>query len=1297
MEINKRLILNRTPKDMPYGSICSAKNMMTDDTGSFLTNDIGFKESFNVHHEWVEGDDVYLYREIIVGVIPCNNELIIFTYNPDKYTSHIYRKPDNVSINYFNRETYIVNTVWNWSGGKLCGTYTYNYKGELIIAVGEYDCPGDVKIPLKSWNLDSNSEFQTYNIEENIPVYNSSYSVKTNGSLVCGVYTFFIRFKIDEFNYTKWFQITGDINITQEAQSKKYSHQYLYRGDLADYIELESFTVNSNNISNKGIVVKITILGDNFSNFQLGYIIKRNDDISGRIQGEYYITQQEQNIPVVNNNHIEEISVDKFLENPHQFFNVKNIINYNNRLYISNYEEYPIIDLGDFAKNNTRISISGEQPNRRNDEPLRDENTSKIWNITFSIYQMRSYRPYDILNTGVSISDVQADENGYVSSTDKNKIISLISRYLKLLIIEGAPIGWNDEGIATNLYLFIQSATIYNNSGTACLVKKINSSDREYPPNLGWNFVIPDYRIKITGTTALDLDLIIEYEENGVTKEYSLLRKNGEHLSIIGYLNSDLIYFGNGHSYTDFNPTIKEGNQIQDDIRISIETAYYRNDDDPEEDDDDPSESGGEVKQAGINVRTLYPYQKYNFFIHYIRKDGSFTLGFPISDEFKHYKLSDDNTVIIPKVSASKPGEDYIGYFITYEDVESTVDCVRITHAEGEAGEDKSIEFTNSKYLFDLDNIRGNKLYIDGTEYNIQGEIKYIENRLTFNHLKAVLDDTETETIEGGKTAYFVKVINNIYRNKSKVLYRLTRNIYYWDVDIKEYDYLPAFYSAQLMLLYVKSSQNDSAKEVIIDPANSFVMGLNFDEVTQDGRTTYQAKWISIPMYSDVPTEAMSIKEDFQQAAATLTYQDSQDNSVTKLRINSLVSPDKLHDLLELKSAYRAKPSKSYTNFNINNIYKFDKTIYRSDVISDESLENNFRNFEIDNYKNILENKGKIINIVGIGLYFIVHTEQSIFVFDRTPKLTSRSQLDIPDVFDIDYQDITPSNEGFGGLTEKEEAILTKNGYIWFDKTNKMLLNFENGKIDILSSDINNFLKNIDVRYIRFAEDIIYNRLIICIYIGELNKATTLSYNFNTKSFISAHDYKFTHNFRTSNKSYVFNTVSAEKLYEFDKNSKVDYKGLYDDCLGFYDYGIGKSYIDIIFNKDYFTVKSLRSIRYCLSTIGEYIGPKPPEEELDRKFSGDNIRVYSDETDSGDLDIKVDKNKINDLDKYNLPYYEKGYWNFNNFRNGLNIEGHSKNADDLSLIYGKYIVVRFIFNNDNNIKFDGVEANFDKY
>ena len=1331
MEINKRLILNRTPKDMPYGSICCAKNMMVDDTGSFLTNDIGFKVAVDLSKE----DGHSFFYENIVGVIPCNNEIVIFTQSWTKEDCYIYRKPDNVTINWDNREQYKVDTFWRWNGGKITGTYTYNYKGELIIAVGEYDCPGGLKVPLKCWNLDNNNKSQTYNIEENIPEYDSSYSLNTIGNLICGVYTFFIRFKIDEYNYTRWFQITGDINIIQESQSKRYSHQYLNANDeLATPINLPSFEVNSNGISNKNIVITIKFSGGEFDKFQLGYIIKRNSDISCRIQGEYNVSQEKQEISIVNNSFIKEYSVDKILENPNQFFNVKNIINYNNRLYIANYEEHPIEDLSDFASNNTTISVS---ENVENNAP-RLRSTNKIWTITFNLEQfMNNSISPNKTDKGLTIASILTDSDGYVIGDSKQNLIDFLSNYLVILSPYWPDKKWSVGSGDVNFFWCIQKADDNTNNGTICIAKKIISS----PESLYWywNLNIPTYNLKIIGTTVNDLDIIVEYDDNGTIKTWSILRTNNERSCVLGYLDKDYMYFGNGYSHTRLDPNIQPGHNMPDDIRFSIANVYYRTEGTPGGNDDEPGESGGEVAEVGVNTRTLHPYQKYNFFIHYIRKDGSYTLGFPINKEVRSYKIATDisgASVIIPKFKASKPEGDYVGYFISYEDIESTVDCIYITGLET-VDNNKKISFTNAKYIFDIDSIRGNKLFINDTEYTIvSGSIEYIENRLTYNHVKAILNDSSALVIDdSSKVAYYIKNIETIYNNKSKILYRLSKNIYKWDEEIEDKDYLPAFYTSQIIVKYTNDSNTELAKELIIDPANSFVTGFVF--TNNDSRTTYNIFINSIPMYSNYPIQAMSIKEDFQQAAVTLKYKyNGSYADDPKLRVNTVVSPDKLHDLLELKEAYKAKPSKSYTNFNVDNIYKFDKTIYRSDVISDESLVNGFRNFEINNYKNILENKGKIVNIIGIGLYLIVHTEQSIFVFDRTPKLTSKSQLDIPDTFDVDYQDMMPSNEGFGGLLDKEESILTKNGYVWFDRVNKIIFNFENGKVNVISGDINNFIKNLNIIKIRFAEDIIYNRLLICIYVQTTNQSTiTLSYNFNTKSFISIHDYKFTHNFRTSNKSYILGETSySYTLYEFDNTVKVDYKGLKIDSDAFFPYYTvpsgelytAKSYIDIIFNKNYFDIKQVDSIRYILSKIIGNVYPyKITEEQLERHYSGNELKIYTDETDSGELDIEVDSSKINKLDDYKHPYYDKGCWNLNYFRNkistpitveelttdaqklGTNVEKyieansydqtHLTASDSRSLIYGKYIVVRFIFNNNVNVKLEGVDINTNKY
>lgn len=1369
MEIIKRLILNKTPKDMPYGSMSCAKNMMVDDTGSFLTNESSLDATFTCNS-----------GERIVGVIPCNDEIVIFTYKPaDDNTpaeSHIYRKKDIGSPVEVGSNGHRVN--WQYTPNtKITGSFTYNYKGELIIAFSEYTEDGSTNLPMKSLNLDNFDSVQSYAIEEEIPQYTSGSYIVTNGSLVCGVYTFFVRFKLDDINYTKWFQVSGDINITQPALSKKYVHKYLSPSGSSNELQTATagtFNVNTNKTSNKSIVVSLVFGASKLSKLQLGYIIKRNSDVAGRLQGEYDITQNaELKISVPNNRYVEEISVDSFLENPHQFFNVKNIINYNNRLYIANYKEYPVINHSTEALQ-TLISVASLnraniRGNRTATVTRSGNNTNIVWNFNLTVLQHSYLRQDGWTETRIlNFANIITDEDGYVS--DPTGFINQIAVILKSKCVHSStPDLWGSSKL--NYYWFLQLPNNNSVNGAICIAKHIN--DNRYPDAggcWGWNLNIPEYKVKITSTTSNDTTtygIVVEY--NGNT--WNLLSDDNNKSTVLvfwhidGDLESNCWQFGNNiytesgprfenwipREYTN-NPSEYTGGYMNHDIHISITNVSNSSgqnnggNDTPEPGTDDPT--GGETASdnSGANNRTLHPHQDYKFFIHYVRKDGSFTLGFPITTNAVKYSLASGANVIIPRFKAVNPdASEYVGYFISYEDVESTVDCVYITFNNST---NQILAFTNAKFLYDLDTIRGTKIKIDGADVTIsQTALSYIESRLSYNHLElSGFSDSVTN-----KVAYVLKEITNIYKNKVKTLYRLTKNIYSFGIedgdsylpDTYENEYLPAFYTNEVIIQYTDTVYQNTANGFIIDPTAGFVIGFNGVSGTDIGSPTVYNVAINVPsMYSDLPLSAMNIKQDFEQGAVSLkhyAYEDLHGNITerTDSFVNVLISPAKLHDLLELAACYSAKPSKSFTNYNANNIFVFDKTIYRSNVISDESLINGFRHFDINDYKNILENKGKIVNIVGIGLYFLVHTEYSLFVFDRSNRLSSRATVEIPDVFDVKYQDVMPSNEGFGGLANKEEAILTKNGYIWYDRVNKIIFRYENGKVTILSSDINNFLKYINITGIKFAEDIKNNRLLICIncikFVDDIlnpvvSTNITMSYSFNTNSFISLHDYKFTNNYRTYNKSYLFDENHPTKLFEFTNDSKVEYGDLaFEEDYFFPYYGVrqtdpstvtGKSYVDVIFNNDYFTIKSLECIRYILNSIDTAITPyKITEEYLDRRFSGNEIRIYTDETDSGDLNIAVDSAELNNPNNYNLPYFDKGCWNLNYFRNTIltpPTEQEVKNSlgpdaaytdtnkmlarsDNKSLIYGKYIVVRFIFNNDVNIKLDGLEIVTNRY
>lgn len=218
------------------------------------------------------------------------------------------------------------------------------------------------------------------------------------------------------------------------------------------------------------------------------------------------------------------------------------------------------------------------------------------------------------------------------------------------------------------------------------------------------------------------------------------------------------------------------------------------------------------------------------------------------------------------------------------------------------------------------------------------------------------------------------------------------------------------------------------------------------------------------------------------------------------------------------------------------------------------------------------------------------------------------------------------------------------------------------------------------------------------------------------------------------NESYVSDIVTKQIVY---KNDDPYYTGYAKPDL---NNKVIKNYVDIIYSRDVESTKSLESIQYILDVINKPFGTINLAEQAfarlenhkDGRYSGDYLVLYSDETYSGEININ-DKGDNNIMDNYKYPTFQKGHWEFNNFRNGgtqlitadeLNkiytnipyIDSNGKTiiasitlndlyksfgitstessialrSDNRSLIYGKYIVARFIFNNDKKIKLQNV-------
>ena len=193
------------------------------------------------------------------------------------------------------------------------------------------------------------------------------------------------------------------------------------------------------------------------------------------------------------------------------------------------------------------------------------------------------------------------------------------------------------------------------------------------------------------------------------------------------------------------------------------------------------------------------------------------------------------------------------------------------------------------------------------------------------------------------------------------------------------------------------------------------------------------------------------------------------------------------------------------------------------------------------------------------------------------------------------------------------------------------------------------------------------------------------------------------------------------------------------------------SYLDIIYNNDYNNSKSLESINYILNYFDNRYSLTATniynvaEDGLRRRYAGYYLDIYTDETQAINLKLsdgsndtdENNKDTYNHYDDYKFAKFDKGSWNFNYFRNGFNVgnnelseteltrachyiyynpstkqnevhvitEEDLKNSplyksDNRSLIYGKYIVARFIFNNDDaahRFKLENITFNIQQY
>lgn len=646
----------------------------------------------------------------------------------------------------------------------------------------------------------------------------------------------------------------------------------------------------------------------------------------------------------------------------------------------------------------------------------------------------------------------------------------------------------------------------------------------------------------------------------------------------------------------------------------------------------------------------------------------------------------------------------------------------------------------NGGIYLDLQKNKSDKLIPDK---NIVGSV------LIFN--RNIYCKKDKELIPFGPVAY-VKNNNALYSyadNKDTVADKDTFNNIFTNnlVADCEFNY-PSYYCEDKYLTY--------DRRVYIDD-NGGLYDINNNYIPSEHTTSNDdyASIIRYSKFSNINLEALSIKKKPEILVGVFGSSTSSAETHSKA-INSIVKPINATDLIEYKDTYIEKIHKHYSNYRNDIVYLEHKnsSIRRSNIIGDESTENSWRHFSADNYKVINRKKGDITNLFGVGNNLYIHTKNTILCINKDNTLKAQNtevQLATRDLFEGEPVEVLIGNHGFGGLQTQDSWCFNHLGYFFVDKDSKRIYLFNDNHLTDLSTDIIALLNNIIIDNAWLETDFVNDRVLVCIQFHTDKVAKdyiTLSYSLKSKKWLSLHDYYFSRCLNTKNKCYFWGNdyAVANQLFTLSKTANIgDYNSLLNNCFLFPESHIvneektlQSAIFDVIFNDDYLTSKSIDSINYIVNKVFDYADElitRMAEPSMENNtfgdknhYAGDLLRIYTDSNDTGNIDISIN-NEVNQYNDYKKPHYNNGYWQFNYFRNAIIIAATEKQLlrrlgvkdksqlspeqqakfdenlknyipnDNRNLIYGRYFVIRFIFNNVDDIpfRFETLSINYNAY
>lgn len=1445
-DVKFELNLNRHPKAHKNKSIVYAENMKLSKDGSVLENE----ESVEINQLIGDTLDNYYNNSYqIIHIIPCNTELVLFvgrTYFPKIIDIWRYREKTN---KYNEKCALFYNKGIVYNGGSFSGTFTYTSNDSLIIAFCEYNSTNkNIMNPMmtinlgtftkgnindnKIWNSSvgefNDRELETYKLpicpEVSLPQITNVNNIKGNSYI--GTYYIYIRYKINKYDYTQWFNI--GYPIINEFKQDTIIHNKNYKNDsnksddnygklIGTYKTSRTGKLNSYFNQNVDLInncIDITIKHPSpllYDYCQIGFICIAKTYTKYYKSSDIKLTE-EINISSNINNLFEEVFNTNLYEN---YYNVKNIINKDNKLYISNYTTTTnnIVNTDNIKLNLYKGNIIKNQSSNNNkDVIINNINLYNYTDVEFSsvLYpestslEVQTYLKYvnigyflDKIGKTEYIKDIIEIEYYYYADTPTYFTCEINDLLIgtKKVEIKDTNI-WKDENSSKTLSI------VHLKSNNNVTTNQINCKN--------YNYFIGDNQFK--ELESRQLSLIIRDNDSNITNRINLTslitnpspeRYLTENHYPENYQNNN-VYYNNtldnkinnntitslcqGEVYDFYIHFIDKYGYITDGYKLKnkdIRFKYDFNNDGnpldicfitidgntfivPSENKlffkDENNNIGSTIRPSiikklndnqisnGINIITdTFIDTSFSTMsiatriinntsgLKYLPENISLNLTFgDIFDEepilyddairfIPYYNSQNELFFKVPKLISSegdiqlglkieigniKDYGDYVSYFITHKKLEKTytldgfgtknqLNNILLNNNFESGNIIKSYNITSNNWDSDLNDkctLQKNIITSNGfTCYtNLLNKLAYAQDaqnnrtdRQTTLYLSdsivefegvPILKDDESKGIYGVKFLEILNLDKNKYINNNK-LYRLGNIQYTNNIIIHG---LNGKYDKQLAIKY---GGVDSGVNNIIN---------------NTGLGTYG----NVYLY-----EIFSFY-DFNELGIYLSEK-AKFNNIYKL--DEKIGTDTFYEVITTLNLFNYKISNIYdTWINFYNVFdkdndflkEFNRTIYRSQVISDEGRTNNWRYFENDAYKNIEENKGNITNLLAIGNYLYVHTEHSLFAFseDNTLSMNNQNlQVATPDIFDTEYKEVFITKLGYGGLQDKDAWVAGQFGYIWFDGDSKKIFKVYGNSMDIISNDIQEWLDNVYIDNVKFANDIINNRILIKFYIydyiNDSDNSIVISYNILSKNFISFHKDIWLNSYNTKNKLY-YKYFDNKNIIQYNKNKYGR------------DITNNKNYsVSFIINPYYKEIKYLEHIIFKLRqrNIRDIIDSfyiiqdkiNFPVEKGLLPLQPKSIRVYNDLVDTGIIECKsIDSNNggmpKNNVENYQTPYWDLGNWNFNFLRD---IE-HYPNDDyenPESRLFGNYFIISFDFGNvETLIEFENLDVQLTK-